>query len=214
MADVSQLKARIDAEFSAADERRKGLQRQQLEQLQERENRLQALDKLLAELRAGWQPRLEALAERFGDRVQVTPAVSPGAREATFAFKSPVAQVRLRFCASTDTDVTRLQLSYDLEVLPLLMEFERHSEISFPLDQVNRVQLTQWLDDRIVGFVRTYVALHENEHYLKDLMVEDPVAHVRFPKFAAGATLSVGTQTLYFVSDASCREYERLQSRL
>jgi hypothetical protein len=33
--------------------------------------------------------------------------------------------------------------------------------------------------------------MRENQYYLKDQMVEDPVAKVKFPKLAAGATLEV-----------------------
>ena len=38
-------------------------------------------------------------------------------------------------------------------------------------------------------FVQTYFAMGENEIYLKDQMVEDPIAHVQFPKQAAATTL-------------------------
>ena len=69
----------------------------------------------------------------------------------------------------------------------------------------------RWIDDRIVSFVRTYLALHENEHYLKDHMVEDPVAGVRFPKFAAAATLESGGKTFYFISDETRSEFQRRQ---
>ena len=55
-------------------------------------------------------------------------------------------------------------------------------------------KIAKWIDDRLVQFVQTYLSLHENQYYLKEHMVEDPVAHVRFPKFAAGATLESGGQ--------------------
>jgi YHS domain-containing protein len=43
-------------------------------------------------------------------------------------------------------------------------------------------------------------------------MVEDPVAHVRFPKFAAGATLERGGKTYYFVGEETCRDFEKQQA--
>ena len=69
--------------------------------------------------------------------------------------------------------------------------------------------ITKWLDDRIVGFAKTYLSLHENEHYLKGQMVDDPVAHVRFPKFAAGATCQRKGMTFYFISDETAAEFEK-----
>ena len=63
-------------------------------------------------------------------------------------------------------------------------------------------------DDRIVDFVKTYVALHENQYYLKDYLVDDPIAGVRFPKYAAAATLDVSGKTYYFISDETRAEFE------
>jgi YHS domain-containing protein len=40
-------------------------------------------------------------------------------------------------------------------------------------------------------------------------MVEDPVAHVRFPNFAAGATLEWQGQTYYFLGEETRREFAR-----
>jgi YHS domain-containing protein len=92
------------------------------------------------------------------------------------------------------------------------MKFDSHDEIEFPLDAVDTGALETWLDDRIVSFVKSYLALHENQYYLKDQMVEDPIAKVTFPKFAAGATLAVKGKTIYFIDDTTRREFEKLQA--
>lgn len=209
MADLSSLLGRIDAEFAAMEERRKRFQETQVEQYREREKRSEQFELVLNKLRDVWKPRLEALAERFGDRVKVSPSVSPGSRQASFQFQSPLAKVVLRFTAGTDTDVTKLVVRYDLEILPILMQFEKHAEISYPLDQVDEAALGHWLDDRILSFVRTYLSLHENEYYLKDSMVEDPIARVRFPKFAAATKLERDGKTHYFISEETRREFEQ-----
>lgn len=209
MSDVNQLLSRIDAEFAGLESRVKAQQNARIEQYHEREKRVEQFEQLLGQLRDIWRPRLEALAQRFGDRVKVSPSVAPGSRQATFQFQSPLARVNLRFAASTDTDVTKLVVSYDLDILPILMQFEKHAEATYPIDRVDHDGLAQWLDDRIVTFVKTYLALHENEYYLKDFMVEDPVAHVRFPKFAAGAKLERDGKTLYFVSEETRQEFEK-----
>jgi YHS domain-containing protein len=39
-------------------------------------------------------------------------------------------------------------------------------------------------------------------------MVEDPVAGVRFPSYAAGATIDVDGETYYFIGDETRREFE------
>ena len=50
-----------------------------------------------------------------------------------------------------------------------------------------------------------FQSLHDNEPHLKDEMVEGPVAGVRFPRFAAGATLERDGKTHYFVGEETRR---------
>src|SRR5262249_55263851 len=155
------------------------------------------------------RPRLELLVNKFGDRVQTTPRIIPSTREVTFEFQSRLACVRLKFAAFTDRDVQKLILSYDLEIIPVLMRFKSHDEIEFPLDAVDKEAATKWLDDRIVDFLQTYFAMGENEIYLKDQMVEDPIAHVRFPKVAAATTVEWQGQKFYFIGEETRREFEK-----
>ena len=212
MPDINDLSSRIDSEIDAAKQKVAKLQSQYVEQFQERRARLERFEKLLEGLRDVWRPRLEALAEKFGKRVQVRPVVKPERREASFEFESNLAQIRLRFAVRPDSDVRNVVFSYDLDILPILMKYESHSEFEQPLEAIDNGKLAAWIDDRIVGFVRTYLSLHENEYYLKDHMVEDPVAKVRFPKYAAGATLEHKGKTIYFLSEETRREFEQKQS--
>ena len=212
MAATDSLADRIDAEIDAAFQRVEQLKTQKVEEFQGRQQRLEKLDQTLEELREIWRPRLEALAKKFGERVNVKPEIEPGRRSAMFKFKSELASVDLRFAVAPDTDVRNLAFTYDLEVLPILMKFDSHDTIEFPLDSVDKVALGKWFDDRIVDFVKTYLSLHENQYYLKGHLVEDPIARVQFPKYAAGATLESGNKTLYFIDEFTLREYQKKQS--
>jgi YHS domain-containing protein len=211
MSDVTQLIDRIRGEFAANQDRLKQRRQQSVELHYARQHRRQELEQTFDQLQDVWRPRLEALAREFGDRVKVTPVVTPGHRHATMEVKSPLASIKLQFAAGANNDVTELVLTYDLQILPILMEFERHSEFTCPIEAVDSKAIAQWLDDRIVGFVRTYLNLHENQYYLKDQMVEDPVSHIRFPKFAAGATRQREGKTYFFISDEMAAEFEKQQ---
>ncbi len=211
MTDVSSLKKKIDAEFAAMEGKIKKIQAGNVQEHQGRQDRLEKYSKVLDQLREVWRPRLEALAERFGDRAEVKPTVTPGGRGATFKFKSGLARVDLRFSVFTDQDVRNVIFNYDLEIIPILMQFESHSKVSFPLDAVDTEALGRWIDERIVTFVRTYLSLHENEYYLKGHMVQDPIAGVSFPKYAASATLERNGKTYYFIGEETRREFESKQ---
>ena len=72
----------------------------------------------------------------------------------------------------------------------------------------------------LAGDLRAWLAEHAEElqpygyrHHqsLEDQYVEDPVVKVRFPKFAAGATLEHKGQTYYFVDDRTKAEFAQQQ---
>jgi YHS domain-containing protein len=211
MPDINTLASRLDAEFSALEAKIKKQQVEQAAEHKQRQRRLELLAEVFDELRDTLKPRLELLVQKFGDRVQVTPRVVPSTREVTFDFQSRMARVRLKFSATTNRDVDKVILSYDLEIIPVLMRFKSHDEIEFPLNGVNMEAAAKWIDDRIVDFVQTYFAMGENEIYLKDQMVEDPIAHVRFPRVAAATILEWQGQKFYFIGEETRQEFEKQQ---
>jgi YHS domain-containing protein len=210
MPDVATLMDRIDAEFSSLDDRIKQAQAERQQQHRERQQRLATFEKELEGLPALWKPRLEALLQRFGDRVKVTPHLAASSRAATLEFQSDLARIRLRLSAATDHDVRRLILNYDLEIIPVFIQFDSHKQAEWPVEAIDRQDVAAWIDDRIVDFVKTYLSLHTNEHYLKDHMVEDPIAGVRFPKYAAAATVEWGGKTYYFIGEETRRAFEAM----
>jgi YHS domain-containing protein len=209
MSDVNNLSSRIDAEFSAVAEKNKTFLAEQQEAYKQRQQRLEQLGKVFDQLRGIWGPRLELLVKKFEGRVEATPRILPSTREGTFVFQSRMARVRLKLSASTDRDVQKVILSYDLDIIPVLMRFKPHDEVEFPLNAVDKEAAAKWVDDRIMDFVQTYFAMGENEIYLKDQMVEDPIAHVRFPKQAAATTLECGGQEFYFIGEETRREFAK-----
>jgi YHS domain-containing protein len=211
MPDLKSLASRLDAEFSGVEEKVKKFQTEQVQEHKQRQKRLEQLGQVFDQLAHIWRPRLELLINKFEGRVQTTPRIVPSTREVTFNFQSRLAHVRLRFSASTDRDIQKVILSYDLEIIPVLMRFKSHDEVEFPLNAVDKEAAAKWIDDRLVDFVQTYFSMGENEIYLKDQMVEDPIAHVRFPNVAAATTLEWQGQKYYFIGEETRREFEKQQ---
>ena len=212
MPTVEEFLSRIDKEFTAVEDRIKKNQSQHMDVYRGRQDRLAKFEQTLNHLRDVWRPRLEAFAKRFGDRVKVTPSAEPTKRAATYQFQTDLAHVQLRFAATTDQEVQQVILTYDLQIMPILMQYESHAELAMPLDAVNDEAVAQWIDDRLVQFVQAYLSLHENQYYLKPHMVEDPIAHVHFPKFAAGAKFESEGKTHYFISDETLRLFQEQQA--
>jgi hypothetical protein len=209
MPDIDSLASRIDAEFSAVEDKIKKAQVEPVQVHKQREQRLELLGRVFDELHHIWKPRLELLVKKLEGRVQTTPRIVPSTREVTFNFQSRLARVCLKLSAFTDRDIQEVILSYNLEIIPVLMRFKPHEEVEFPLNAVDKKAVAKWIDDRIVDFVRTYFAMGENEIYLRDQMVEDPIAYVTFPKVAAATTLEWQGQKLYFIGEENRLEFEK-----
>jgi hypothetical protein len=209
MSDVNELEARIDGAFTKVKDRVKQDQQQQLKEYQERQKLVTEYEKVQTKIVEIAKPRLEALSKRAGERVKVTPSVSQTRRAATFEFRSNKAYITLAFAVAPDLQVKNAVVEYDLRVVPVLWKFERHAEFSSPIAAFDAAGLTKWLDDRIVAFVELFIQIHEGELFDKAEFVEDPVAKVKFPKFAAGATLDHGGQTHFFIDDKTKAEFAK-----
>lgn len=211
--DVQSLLTRIDEEFARSKSRMDKMRKDKVDEHQGRQNRLQLFEQACASLKGVWGPRLEALQKAFGQRVQVTPTFDSGRRQASFAFTSNLARITLTFTATTDVDVKKLVLEYSLSILPVLMSYPDRARLEQPLDHIDDQAVGTWIDERIIEFVKTYLSVHDNEFYLKAHMVEDPVAHVKFPEFAAASTLERGGKTLYFIANETREEFEAKEGK-
>jgi YHS domain-containing protein len=209
MTDVSELAKRIDAALSGVKEKAQQQMQQRLQEHQDRQALLKEYEKAQARIVEIAKPRLEALAKRAGDRAKVTPTVSQTRRAAAFEFKSAKALMTLTFSVAPDQELKRAVVESDLKVVPVLWKFDSHSEFSTPVASVDTAGLTKWLDDRILSFVDLFIQVHEGEIVEKAEMVEDPVAKISFPKFAAGATLEQGGKTYFFIDEKNKAEFAK-----
>jgi YHS domain-containing protein len=209
MSDINDLLSRIDGALTSVKDKVKQEQQQRLQDHLERQKRLEQYEKVQARVVEIARPRLDALAKRAGERVAVTPSVSQTRRAAKFEFKSPRAYLTLTFSVAPDAAVKNVVVEYDLRIVPVLWKVDSHAEFTTPIDAFDVDGLTKWLDDRIVGFVELYIKINEGELYDKAEYVEDPIAKVRFPKFAAGATLEHGGQTYFFIDERSKQDFAR-----
>jgi YHS domain-containing protein len=212
MADTSSLASRIDAKVADAQQKIAAFQKTAEQEYVAREQRYQqqylpAVARLVELIK----PRLQVLADRFKDKVQISPTVTEHQRQVTYRFDARVARIELTFRVSHDADVRNIVFDENLEVLPILMQFDKHSSLTVPLDKIDEQRVLQWIDDRIVAFVQTFFEIHQNRYYQKDVLVTDPIAGVEMPKFAAKCTLESGGKTYYFVSEETKRAFESQQ---
>jgi YHS domain-containing protein len=210
--DLDTLIRRIDQELEAVVKAEKEAWAEVTRANRERRPRLQRFDNVAKRLIGLLKPRLAAFIERFKTVVKAEPTVREHARATTLTFASTLAKVWLRFEVSPDQDVNHVRLECTQEIIPVLVRYDKQSVIEFPLDAVTDDAAIQWLDERIVAFVKLYVGLMRDDdalmEHLKEEFVEDPVAKIRFPKYIASSTLERGGRTYYFVDEETRQEFQ------
>jgi YHS domain-containing protein len=209
MTTINDFRERLNMEFglmpAALDERRGVLERE----YHERQRRVAELFlPALAQLRSIWEPRRDALLDRFKDAIHIMPAANDEFGTASFSLDSPLARVTLRFTFSHDPEVQYINLEYHLDVVPILMKIDNHSTLDMQLENFDQEMAALWLEDRMVSFIRTVVELNGNQYYLKDHMVEDTIAHVRVPQSMASETVEWDGHKYYFICADTRREFE------
>ena len=213
MTDINTLFNRIDREIAAEAERQKSDWAKLMQANRERGLRLQRYETEAQHIIELLKPRLDAFLSRFKAVVKAEPIVREHTRAINLTFAATVAKVTLRFEVFPDQDVNHIRLECTQEIIPVVVRYDKQSVLEFPLDGVQDDALVKWFDDRIIAFVKAYIALVRQDaalrEQLKDEFVEDPVARVRFPKYLASSTLERDGRTYYFVDEETRREFEK-----
>jgi YHS domain-containing protein len=213
MTDVDTLIRRVDQELAAEVGHQTAAWQEVERTTRERAPRLQRYDAVAKHLIELLRPRLDAFIERFKDVVKAEPVVREHTRAMNLTFTATVAKVTLRFEVFPDRDATHVRLECTQEIIPVVVRYDRQSVLEFPLDAVQDDAVVQWFDERIVAFVKEYLAVVRQDanlqEHLKDLLVEGPVAKVRFPKYLAASTLQRDGRTYYFVDEDTRQEFEK-----
>jgi len=92
---------------------------------------------------------------------------------------------------------------YDLDILPVLMEFQRNAEEVFPFEGED--SLSVWVEDRILDFIDDYFRLETHPLYQKDNTVIDIVCGMQISSISAASIVERHDKTFYFCSE-HCKE--------
>ena len=213
MTKLDTLINRIDQEIAGEVERQKTGWAKVVLANRERELRLQRYETEAKHIIELVKPRLDAFIERFKAVVKAEPVVRQHTRAVNLTFAAMVAKATLCFEVFPDQNVNHVRLECTQEIIPVVVRYDKQSVLDFPLGGVQDDAVVQWFDDRIVAFVKAYIALVRQDaalrEQLKDEFVEDPVARVRFPKYLASSTLERDGRTYYFVDEETRREFEK-----
>ncbi|TWJ19751.1 YHS domain-containing protein [Geobacter argillaceus] len=150
-------------------------------------------------------PRMQELAHQFDNvRVEILHTDSDYYCVCEFSHTP-------RFPATVRLDIALLPgrnetftARYDLNILPVLMEYNRNVEATFPFEGADE-EFAGWVEDRILDFVDTYLRLETHPFYQKDNTVIDIVCGMHIPSTSATSTAERHGRLFYFCSE-HCRE--------
>jgi YHS domain-containing protein len=212
MSEVDELGSRLEAAFSAAKGRVADLQSEAGKSYEDLQHRYQAFIEFAKGLATDIVgPRVGKLKEFFPGIEEQPHRSRHGGSVVLQLPRSPgsVASVTLRLGLTHDPEIRQGVLDYDLEILPIYVQYEKHARFEFPLAQADRAAIARWFDDRLVVFVETVLSLQFSEEYQRENMVTDPVAEVRFPKAFARGSAEHGGTTYYFLSEQSLEDFRK-----
>lgn len=203
MADHNDLAERIQAEFAAADEQLKKLRDEKLHQYEDLQRRHESAEREAKRLAAEVvRPRIRHLLEHF-DNAELVETSDHDGCHCSIRFKHTPrfpASTQLTIGVTYDAEVRNLLVVYDLEIMPIFMQYERNDSLSLPLDAVDDDKAAQWVEDKLVDFTRTYLRLEFVDQYQRENLVTDPVADLRISKLIAEASAEHAGHTYYFLT--------------
>jgi YHS domain-containing protein len=152
-------------------------------------------------------PRLETLAGVFPNASPVERSEDPIAARMTFRSTNefPVgADLSIRL--GHDREIREMGLTWKVEILPILMDYEREASWQKRLDELDMDQVGTFLEERVLQFTRDYLKIHDpGSPYMQSSLVMDPVCGMKFSPFEAACMWEHEGRTYYFCAE-SCRE--------
>jgi YHS domain-containing protein len=108
------------------------------------------------------------------------------------------------FLVSHDADIKKIDITFSLQILPVFLKFDKSDTLSFSLDDLDESRLAEWVENRLLYFLDTYLKLEHIEQYQKQNIVRDPVCGAQVNKAFAISETGKDSQSYYFCNE-DCR---------
>lgn len=88
---------------------------------------------------------------------------------------------------------------------PVFVKFHDHDNFTAPLDSVNDDSVGDWVEQRLLDFLSTYLQIDRGGEDFDDETATDPVCGMRINRSSAAASDSYRGHAYYFCS-TECRD--------
>lgn len=152
-------------------------------------------------------PRMQALSHRFENAELKGPEECKSLMcvcELAHTRRFP-ATATLVFTVFPGEGYESLDMRSKVEIYPVLMEFERHDQRTFGMENLDEDRIGEWVEAKLLSFLETYLKVETHPRYQKDNFVICPVCEMRIPYFEVAAILERKHETFYFCSQV-CKD--------
>lgn len=217
MDSLQEFSRRIEAQLAAAKELPLSTSTDFEQSMARFASRLQEFEALAGRLMADViRPRMERLAGYFHDTTISKPD-DPYHCTCWFPPQGPTpGMAMLQLGSDHDERWKRLELTYDVKIVPAFFPYERHDKLVFDLvparmapawredasdDRVDQRRIADWVETRLLGFIDTYFRQQRCGSGSSDGPVIDPVCGMRITISAAKGSSEYKGYRYYFCSE-------------
>ncbi|MFI5456076.1 MAG: YHS domain-containing protein [Isosphaerales bacterium] len=208
MNELDDLDRRVREKLDSANEHKQLIQNHLQQRMAELDRRHQQFvliaDRLLREV---VRPRFETVVSHFENAEFLDPGQDVRRFNCWCRLKHCErfpATGELSLILSHDERIENLLVIYRLEILPIFFRFLGSDQEAFPLESVDEKRLAEWIDERLLGFVDTYLRLEQADQYQSENLVTDPVCGMRINKLYSPAPVEDRGRMFYFCTEG-CR---------
>ncbi|WP_182870671.1 YHS domain-containing protein [Rhodopirellula sp. JC639] len=151
------------------------------------------------------RPSLEILADHFSNANLVRDAlIGHSACRFGYCERFPV-NARVAFTVEHDVAFTDLSIRFEVSVAPPIVKVDEQDVFSIPPNEAFEDTATDWVQQRLLGFLNSYLRIDRGLEDFEDEVVTDPVCGMRINRSSAVAT-EVYRGHSYFFCSSDCRQ--------
>jgi YHS domain-containing protein len=208
MTSFDELDKQIDEKLGAQNERSvqyHHLVAERMRQHEEHQQRYTAIsDRLVQEI---IRPRMERLARRFDNAQLLCDRHAECYKCGCSFLRTPQypATVKLEIGINCDHEFQNVSVRYELSIMPIFLQFEGKDELTLSMDHVDEEHVAAWVEEKLLGFVDTYLQLESVDQYQSENLVIDPVCGMRINQLYAEGQMQYEGRS-YFFCVPECKE--------
>lgn len=143
------------------------------------------------------RPTLAAFAEHFDNAELEDALVGYCVRcQLRHSIRFP-ARANVSFLIIHDETIESLTIQYEAQILPIFIRFDRRDVLDLNISEVDLVAVRKWAEQKLLGFLDSYLQIETHEQYQRDNAAIDPVCGMRVTK-PKGLSHEHEGQTYYF----------------